>query len=149
MIVQFHFTRYFDWYTGFLTPVGIMYLHALPLNNNIILIVTFIAQDVQLQRLCHSSVQVVKRMRVKIKVHYMRGLGISRIFMTNLHNIIGILDREDVAPLYSGGQLTSTIIAHYQYLLKSKYNVGGLEDPIWFVLRSFLPREVTSCRCYM
>lgn len=34
--------------------------------------------------------------------------------------------------MYSGGQLTSTIVACYQQLLKDKYNaIGGLEDPAY------------------
>ena len=46
--------------------------------------------------------------------------------------LIGTLDDRDLAPLYSGGQLTSTIIACYQHLLKGKYNaIGGLEDPAY------------------
>ena len=44
---------------------------------------------------------------------------------------IGPLDC-DLSPLYCGGELTSTVIARYQHLLKCTYNaVGGLEDPAY------------------
>lgn len=58
-------------------------------------------------------------------------LGYQNIYDQYAIIHIGILDHEELAPLYSGGQLTSTIIARYQHLLKSKYNVGGLEDPVY------------------
>ena len=56
--------------------------------------------------------------------------------------LIGTLHDRDLAPLYSGGQLTSTIIACYQHLLKGKYNaIGGLEDPAYALEYDFYPER--------
>ena len=80
---------------------------------------------------------------MNIKVHYARSWNIKNInFMTIIPNVIGILDHEDLAPLYSGRQLTSTMIAHYQHLLKSKYNVGTLEDPVYGLHYEFSTQRV-------
>ena len=61
-------------------------------------------------------------------------LGISKIIAIIYTDTLG---HTNLAPLHSGGQLTSSIIACYQLLLKQKYNVGGLEDPVYGVQYEF------------
>ena len=49
-----------------------------------------------------------------------------------------LVDQSDLSLILSGEELTATIIARYQGLLKGEYNgVGGLEDPAYGIEYDF------------